>query len=189
MIPGFGGNFFIISMLFDKVMMIISRFGGLILTLLISFILSSYLYFIIEFNFKSLVSYKLISMPEPVIKYFIQYLKNYYHNRAKLPLSETFKILIILVAPYATIKLFKIIFGFLLFALAMKLQNKIPTISSYILRKVNVNSYLASQISIQKNQKKVPINQKEIQNNHIVNNGNESINQMRNNKTKINLRK
>ena len=189
MIPGFGGNFFIISMLFDKVMMIISRFGGLILTLLISFVLSSYLYFIIEFNFKSLVSYKLISMPEPVIKYFIQYLKNYYHNRAKLPLSETFKIFILLVAPYTTIKLFKIILNFLLFVLSMKVQHKIPTISSYILRKVNVNPYLMNQISAQKNQSKIPINQGKIQNNQIIAQPNGVVNKAENNKIKINLRK
>jgi hypothetical protein len=193
MIPGFGNYFFVISMLFDKVMMIISRFGGLILTLFISFILSAYLYFLIEFNFESLINYKLLSRPEPVVKYFIAYLKHYYYNRATLPMSATFKIFFVLVTPYATIKLLKVAFSFFLFVFAMKLQHRIPTISSYILRKVNVNPYLMNQISNQRNKKIDQMRSQNNNHNHAQTNTqnnqfNSNINP-NNKKEKINLRK
>lgn len=130
-----GSNFIFLSIILDKIFMIIFRYGGLLLTLFISFVISSYLYFIIEFNFHSLVRYNLFNRPEIVVKYFWTYIQYYYENRAQLPISVTLKLILILLIPLLVVKLIKILIQFLLFYIAIKWQKKIPTISGFILRR------------------------------------------------------
>jgi hypothetical protein len=156
---GFGSNFFMISMLVDKAMMIISRYGGLILSLFISFILSSYLYFIVDFGWHSLIEYNLLNRPEIVVKYFWSFLKNYYYQRANLPILVTGKIIFILVVPYLFVKLVKISLHFLIFYIAMKIQHKLPTISQFVLRRTAFANSIArpTQVGGQKTQTKKPL--------------------------------
>ena len=120
--------------------MILARYGGLIIMLLVSFVASSYLHFVITFNFRSLIEYNLFNRPELVIKYFWGYLREYYNNRAGLPISATLKVILLLSLPFLSLKLIKAGFQFSIFYFAMKIQYRLPTISKFILRKTIFSS-------------------------------------------------
>lgn len=183
----FGGSkFFLFSMIIDKAMMIVLKYGGLILTCFLSFVISSYLYFGYEFHFKSLVEHNLISRPEIVVKYFWNFLKDYYHNREKLPLFVTFKIITLLVLPFISLKLIKIGLQFLLFYLAVKVKDKLPTISKFILRKTHLVNTVHSNPQNQKTTQASPAKKETevfLPNRTIPQNNNEST------KKNVNLRK
>lgn len=144
---GFGGSkFFIISMLFDKVLTILIRYGKFIILTCISLIISSYLYFWITHGAELIKIHNLINRPEIVFKYFWSYLKYYYYNRSRLPLSETLKLAGYLVGPYIFLKILLSLLNFLQFWTAIKIRNKFPTISNFLLRKTNLTTQMKDKI-------------------------------------------
>ena len=144
---GFGGSkFFIISMLFDKVLMILLRYGKFIILACISFILSSYIYFSITHGANLIKTHNLINRPEIVFRYFWGYLKHYYYHRSKLPLSETLKILLYLCGPYLSLKFLLVILNFSKFWIAIKIRNKFPTLSNFLLRRTVLSTQMKDKI-------------------------------------------
>jgi hypothetical protein len=144
---GFGGSkFFIFSMLFDKVLTIFIRYGKFIILTCISLVISSYIYFTITHGTELIKVHNLINRPELVFKYFWSYLKYYYHNRSKLPLSETLKVAGYLVGPYFFLKLILIILNFSKFWIAIKMRNKFPTFSNFLLRRTVLSPQMKDKI-------------------------------------------
>jgi hypothetical protein len=73
-------------------------------------------------------------------------LKYYYHNRSKLPLSETLKVAGYLVGPYFFLKLILIILNFSKFWIAIKMRNKFPTFSNFLLRRTVLSPQMKDKI-------------------------------------------
>jgi hypothetical protein len=143
---GFGSKFFVISMLFDKVLLIFIRYGKFLIITFLSLIISSYLYISITYGINTIKIHNLMNRPEIVLKNFWEYLKYYYRNRSNLPLSETFKLISYLFGPYIFLKTFLIFLNFSKFWIAIKIRNTFPTIANFLLRKTTLSTQMKDQI-------------------------------------------
>lgn len=144
----FGGSkFLVVSMIFDKVLMVVLRYGKFMLFAAISILISSYIYFYIQYGWQMIKAHNLINRPEIVFKYFWGYLKYYYYNRSKLPISKTFEVACYLAAPYAIFKSLSLAFNFLKFYLATKWETKFPTVSAFLLQKISLSSGIKNKVN------------------------------------------
>ncbi len=127
-------------MIFDKIFMIIARYGKSLLFLFLSFVSSAYIFCILEFGYNSIIEYRLFLKPELVVQYFFNSLKKFYYARDQISISIIWKLLIILIAPYIFIRFLSFIINILFFVFAVKIKNKWPNVSGYFLSKINQRS-------------------------------------------------